>query len=165
MSSETWAHQEWLGFLQPSGLVVSAPALDRRWWGAQGLGSFADGRRCVVSDIADLTDAQLCVTFSPGWEELGLMPALTALLGSARRARGYGDFWQHCLVAEGAVDVAIDAVGLKPYDLAAVQVIVEEAGGTFTDREGIATYEHDTAVSSNGRLHAAVIEALAVRDP
>ena len=57
------------------------------------------------------------------------------------------------LVAEGAVDLAIDAVGLQPYDLAAVMVIVEEAGGTFTDRHGERTYEHDTAISSNGLLH------------
>jgi histidinol-phosphatase len=143
--------------------VVSAPAISRRWWAARGLGAFAGGRRCQVSDIADLADAQLCVTFSPGWEELGLMQPLMSLLGSARRARGFGDFWQHCLVAEGAVDVAIDAVGLKPYDLAAVKVIVEEAGGTFTDREGVATYEHDTAISSNGLLHRVVIEALTSR--
>jgi histidinol-phosphatase len=140
--------------------VVSAPAIGRRWWGAQGSGSFAGGRRCKVSDVADVTDAQLCVTFSPGWEELGLLQPLVTLLNSARRARGFGDFWQHCLVAEGAVDVAVDAVGLKPYDLAAVKVIVEEAGGTFTDRLGVATHEHDTAISSNGLLHAAVLDAL-----
>ena len=124
------------------------------------MGSFADGRRCQVSEIRALADAQLCVTFSAGWEELGLMPRLVTLLSSARRARGFGDFWQHCLVAEGAVDIAIDAVGVKPYDLAAVKVIVEEAGGTFTDREGVATHEHDTAISSNGLLHAAVLDAL-----
>ena len=141
--------------------VVSAPALGRRWWAARGLGSFADGRRCQVSDIDDFADAQLCVTFSPGWDELGLLETLVQLLSSARRARGFGDFWQHCLVAEGAVDVAIDAVGLKPYDLAAVKVVVEEAGGTFTDRHGVATHEHDTAISSNGLLHAAVVQALA----
>jgi len=141
--------------------VVSAPALSRRWWAARGLGSFADGRRCQVSDISELADAQLCVTFSPGWEELGLLEPLVKLLSSARRARGFGDFWQHCLVAEGAVDVAVDAVGLKPYDLAAVKVVVEEAGGTFTDRNGVATHEHDTAISSNGLLHDAVLAALA----
>jgi histidinol-phosphatase len=141
--------------------VVSAPALSRRWWAARGLGSFADGRRCHVSDIRELADAQLCVTFSPGWAELGLLEPLVKLLSSARRARGFGDFWQHCLVAEGAVDVAVDAVGLKPYDLAAVKVVVEEAGGTFTDRNGIATHEHDTAISSNGLLHDAVLAALA----
>src|SRR5688500_15712161 len=94
-----------------------------------------------------------------GGTRAGLVCGRPALLGSARRAGGFGDFWQHCLVAEGAVDVAIDAVGIKPYDLAAVKVIVEEAGGTFTDREGVATYEHDTAISSNGLLHAAVLAA------
>ena len=95
----------------------------------------------------------MCVTFSPGWDELGLTQRSCRCCGSARRARGFGDFWQHCLVAEGAVDVAIDAVGVEPYDLAAVKVIVEEAGGTFTDRHGVATHEHDTAISSNGLLH------------
>jgi len=75
----------------------------------------------------------------------------------AYRARGFGDFWQHMLVAEGAIDVAVDAVGLQPYDLAAVMVVVEEAGGTFTDRLGERTYLSDTAVSSNGLLHDQVV--------
>ncbi|MFM7045891.1 MAG: inositol monophosphatase family protein, partial [Ilumatobacteraceae bacterium] len=69
------------------------------------------------------------------------------------RARGFGDFWQHMLVAEGAVDIAVDAIGLEPYDLAAVMVVVEEAGGRFTDRAGTRTFEHDSAISSNGLLH------------
>ncbi len=140
--------------------VVSAPALGRRWWARRGLGSFADGRRCQVSDVADLADAQMCVTFSRGWDEVGRTSALVELLQSTRRARGMGDFWQHCLVAEGAMDVAIDAVGVMPYDLAAVKVIVEEAGGMFTDRNGVVTHEHDTAISSNGLLHDTVIGRL-----
>jgi histidinol-phosphatase len=140
--------------------VVSAPALARRWWAASGGGSFANGRRCRVSDVSSLADAQVCVTFNDGWDHLGLTSNLVALLQQARRARGFGDFWQHCLVAEGAVDVAVDAVGVKPHDIAAVRLIVEEAGGTFTDRFGAATHESDTAVSSNGRLHDAVIAAL-----
>jgi histidinol-phosphatase len=140
--------------------VVSAPALGRRWWAARGEGAFAGGRRCRVSDVSSLTDAQVCVTFNDGWDALGLTPNLVSLLQQARRARGFGDFWQHCLVAEGAVDVAIDAVGVKLYDIAAVRLIVEEAGGTFTDRTGAATHESDTAISSNGRLHGEVIAAL-----
>ena len=140
--------------------VVSAPALGRRWWAATGQGSFANGRRCQVSDVSSIADAQVCVTFNDGWDHLGLTPNLVALLQQARRARGFGDFWQHCLVAEGAVDVAIDAVGVKPYDIAAVRLVVEEAGGTFTDRFGTVTHESDTAVSSNGRLHDTVIAAL-----
>ncbi|MEP7045692.1 MAG: inositol monophosphatase family protein [Ilumatobacteraceae bacterium] len=133
--------------------VVSAPSLGRRWWAAGGLGAFADGRACHVSTVAELGEAQVCVTFSKGWDEAGLTGELVALQQAAYRARGFGDFWQHMLVAEGAIDLAIDAIGLAPYDLAAVMVIVEEAGGTFTDRHGERTYLHDTAVSSNGLLH------------
>jgi histidinol-phosphatase len=133
--------------------VISAPALGRRWWAAKGLGAFADGRQCHVSTVAQLGEAQVCVTFSSGWDEAGLTNNLVALQQSAYRARGFGDFWQHMLVAEGAIDLAIDAIGLAPYDLAAVMVVVEEAGGTFTDRHGERTYLNDSAVSSNGLLH------------
>ena len=133
--------------------VVSAPALTRRWWAASGLGAFADGRECHVSTVAQLDEAQICVTYSSGWDEAGLTGDLVALQRGAYRARGFGDFWQHMLVAEGAIDLAIDAIGLAPYDLAAVMVVVEEAGGSFTDRHGERTYLSDSAVSSNGLLH------------
>jgi histidinol-phosphatase len=141
--------------------VVSAPALRRRWWATREGGAFADGARCRVSEVATVEDAQLSITFNDGWDRLGLTPALVDLARRARRPRGFGDFWQHCLVAEGAVDAAIDAVGVKPHDLAAVRLIVEEAGGTFTDRNGTSTHDSDTAISSNGRLHAEVLAALA----
>jgi len=118
-----------------------------------------------VSRVDRLEDAQVSVTFNDGWEALGLTGRLVALQQRARRARGFGDFWQHVLVAEGAVDVAVDAVGVAPYDLAAVRLIVEEAGGTFTDRHGEATHEHDTAISSNGVLHAETIRWLSAPTP
>jgi histidinol-phosphatase len=140
--------------------VVSAPALGRRWWAARDEGAYADGRRCQVSDVADLAEAQVNVTFSSGWEAVSKTGALVELLQRARRARGFGDFWQHCLVAEGALDVAVDAIGVRPYDIAAVRLIVEEAGGTFTDRHGEATHEHDSAISTNGVLHDEVIALL-----
>lgn len=133
--------------------AVSAPAMGRRWWAAKGHGAFADGRPCRVSSVATIEEAQVCVTFAHGWDELGLTGELVALQQRAYRARGFGDFWQHMLVAEGAVDIAIDAIGLEPYDLAAVMVVVEEAGGRFTDRAGTRTFEHDSAISSNGLLH------------
>ena len=133
--------------------VVSAPAMGRKWWAARGLGAFADGKRCQVSTVARLDEAQVSVTFSPGWDMLGLTDELVRLQQQAYRARGFGDFWQHMLVAEGAVDLAVDAVGLQPYDLAAVMVVVEEAGGMFTDRQGVRTFMSDTAISSNGLLH------------
>lgn len=137
--------------------VVSAPALGRRWWGGFGLGAtmsvFDDERPIVVSTVDDLAEAQVSITHSAGWDALGLTPALVRLQQRARRSRGIGDFWQHMLVAEGAIDLAVDAVGLQSYDLAAVMVVVEEAGGTFTDRMGVRTFESDTAISSNGLLH------------
>ncbi len=140
--------------------VVSAPALGHRWWATAGGGAFANGRRCRVSTVDDLSDAQVSITFNDGWDRLGLTGALVSLLQGARRARGFGDFWQHCLVAEGALDLAVDAVGVNPYDIAPVRLIVEEAGGRFTDRHGVATHEEPTAISSNGLLHDQVIAVL-----
>ena len=145
--------------------VVSAPAMGRRWWAARGLGAFVEStlrggtpvqRPCRVSAVAALDEAQVSITFAKGWDDLGLTGELVSLQQRARRARGFGDFWQHMLVAEGAVDLAVDAVGLMPYDVAAVQVVVEEAGGTFTDRHGVRTFESDTAISSNGLLHGLI---------
>ncbi len=138
--------------------VVSAPAMGRRWSAARGLGAVAHtdigpDRPCRVSSVAAIGEAQVCVTFSSGWDELRLTDELVKLQTTAYRARGFGDFWQHMLVAEGAIDLAVDAVGVAPYDLAAVMVVVEEAGGTFTDRHGVRTYLNDSAVSSNGLLH------------
>ena len=140
--------------------VVSAPAMGRRWWASHGDGAYADGRRCRVSDVDELADAQVSVTFSSGWEQLGLTGELVAVLQEARRARGFGDFWQHCLVAEGALDLAIDAIGVAPYDIAAVRLIVDEAGGRFTDRHGNSTHHDPSGISTNGLLHDRVITRL-----
>lgn len=136
--------------------VVSAPAMGLRWWAATGLGAFADDRPCRVSNVSSIGEAQVSVTFSAGWDALGLTGELVHLQQRAYRARGFGDFWQHMLVAEGAIDLAVDAVGVAPYDLAACMVVVEEAGGKFTDRHGVRTFTNDSAISSNGRLHAEV---------
>ena len=145
--------------------VVTAPALGRRWWGGHGLGAHVAAlgitRSMSVSNVNELEQAQVCITYNSGWDDLGLTNALVGLQGQARRPRGMGDFWQHMLVAEGAVDLAIDAVGVAPYDIAAVKPIVEAAGGILTDRFGEPTYEHDTAISSNGHLHHLALAALA----
>jgi histidinol-phosphatase len=76
------------------------------------------------------------------------------------RVRNYGDFWQHMLVAEGALDVSVDAIGLKPYDIAALVPIVEAAGAAWSDRFGAAQWRGDTIVCANTHLHAAVIAQL-----
>jgi histidinol-phosphatase len=132
--------------------VVSAPALHRRWWAERGEGAHANGDVVRVSRIARPEDAVL--TFA-------LEQSLPSLAGRAWHARGYGDFWSHMLVAEGAVVGAIDAIGVSLWDLAAVQVIVEEAGGTFTDFAGEHRVDGGSAISSNGLLHADLLEAVA----
>jgi histidinol-phosphatase len=131
--------------------VVSAPALGRRWWAERGGGAYADGDRVHVSAIHRVEDAVLC---------FALEHPLPGLAQQAWHARAYGDFWAHMLVAEGAADGAIDSVGVSLWDLAAVQVIVEEAGGTFTDYGGRRRADGGSAVSSNGRLHEALLRAV-----
>ena len=131
--------------------VVSAPALGRRWWAERGTGAYADGDRVHVSAISRVEDAVLC---------FALEHPLPSLALQAWHARAYGDFWAHMLVAEGAADGAIDAVGVSLWDLAAVQVIVEEAGGTFTDFGGECRADGGSAISSNGRLHEALLHAV-----
>jgi len=132
--------------------VVSAPALGKRWWAARGAGSFADGERMRVSSVARVEEAVLC---------FALDRQLPAIANRAWHVRGFGDFWAHMLVAEGAADCAVDAVGVSEWDLAAVQVIVEEAGGRFSDVAGEARFDSRSAITSNGLLHEQMLAALA----
>jgi histidinol-phosphatase len=140
--------------------VVSAPALGRRWWAARGQGAFADGRPIRVSEVAAVADAQLSYDSVQGWEPFGLGTRFLDLARRCWRSRGLGDFWSHVLVAEGAVDIAAEPE-VSVWDVAAVQVIVEEAGGRFTDLAGSARPDGGSAVSTNGLLHDEVLAALA----
>jgi histidinol-phosphatase len=144
--------------------VVSAPALGRRWWAARGAGAFAgspgtSGAPIRVSAVAALGDAQLTYSSLSGWAARGGAAGVVALAGRCGRSRAFGDFWSHVLVAEGACDIGLDPE-VSLWDLAALQVIVEEAGGTFTDLDGVARADGGSAVSSNGLLHRVTLEAL-----
>jgi histidinol-phosphatase len=132
--------------------VVSAPALDRRWWAEREHGAFADGEPIHVSSIERIEDAVLC---------LQLEAAPAGLVERCWHARSFGDFWAHMLVAEGAVDGAADAVGVSVWDMAAVQVIVEEAGGRFSDLTGVPRPDGRGGVTSNGLLHDELLRGLA----
>jgi len=136
--------------------VVAMPALGRRWWARRGAGAFADGRRVAVSSVAALADAQMCWSGIESWDEVGRADAVLALCRSCWRTRGIGDAWQYMLVAEGAAEVALDPV-VSLWDLAAVKVIVEEAGGRFTDFAGTPTAAGGDGLATNGLLHAAVL--------
>jgi len=139
--------------------VVSAPALGRRWWAASGEGAFADGSPIRVSAVGTLGDAMLSYASLSGWEERGLGEAFIGLARRCWRTRALGDFWSHVLVAEGSVDLAVEPE-VSLWDLAPLKLIVEEAGGRFTDLAGTPTDDGGSAVSSNGVLHDEVLAAL-----
>jgi histidinol-phosphatase len=155
---------------KPTVGVVSAPALGRRWWASAGGGAFAGNpanpdhpagaiRRISVSGVSHLSDACLSTTELSTWAELGALPRYLDLAGRCWVVRAFGDFWQHVLVAEGAIDLGIDAEA-NTWDLAALQLIVTEAGGTFTDLGGTARFDGGSGISSNGALHDAALAQL-----
>lgn len=141
--------------------VVSAPALGRRWWAARGEGAFmlepwSDApRRLQVSGVSQLADASFAFSDAVGWSERSAN-GFDALVNGTWRQRGYGDFWSHLLVAEGAVDVAAEPY-LATHDMAAFVPIVEEAGGRVTGYNGDSPFATGSAVSTNGVLHDEVI--------
>jgi histidinol-phosphatase len=145
--------------------VVTAPALGRRWWAATGGGawtgkSLSNASRCRVSGVTKLADASFSYSGVGGWEETGRLGGFLSLSRAVWRTRGFGDFWSHMLVAEGAVDISAEP-DVSLWDLAALQVIVEEAGGRFTSLAGEATPDGGSAVCTNGHLHDEVLALLA----
>jgi histidinol-phosphatase len=144
--------------------VVSAPALGSRWDGVRGGVAHQDGRVIRVSDTATLADAQVTFGGLAYFGDQQLEGAVTALTAATRRQRGFGDFWQHCLVAAGACDIAVEAE-VNLWDLAAVKVVVEAAGGRFTDLDGRVTADGGSAIATNGRLHDEVLRVVAEARP
>jgi histidinol-phosphatase len=142
--------------------VVSAPALGRRWWAARGHGAFADGKPISVSQVSRLADAHLSYSSLTGWEQQGRLEGLLQLSRDCWRTRAFGDFWSHVLVAEGAVDASFEPE-VSLWDLAPLQVIVEEAGGRFSTLEGEARPDGGSCVCSNGLLHDEVLAGLRAR--
>ncbi|MBV8860864.1 MAG: histidinol-phosphatase [Mycobacterium sp.] len=145
--------------------VVSAPALQRRWWAASGAGAFATvgdsaAHRLSVSSVAQLDSASLSFSSLSGWAQLGLRDRFVELTDAVWRVRAYGDFLSYCLVAEGAVDIAVEPE-VSVWDLAPLDVLVREAGGTFTSLGGTAGPHGGSAVATNGLLHDQVLSRLA----
>lgn len=145
--------------------VASAPALGRRWWAAEHDATWtsavgiSEPWRITVSGVTDLADAYLSTTNLASWVKYHSRQAYLALVDQCWENRAFGDFWQHCLVAEGALDLAAEPV-VSPWDLAALKIIVERAGGRFTDLTGAPRHDGGSALSSNGRLHDAALELL-----
>jgi len=140
--------------------VVSAPALGRRWWAGRGTGAWTsdlDGsvRRCQVSQVSSLGDAYLSYSGLSGWSGPGFLDLTTRVW----RTRAMGDFWSHVLVAEGAIDVSCEPE-VSLWDIAPLQVVVEEAGGRFTDLAGEARPDRGSILCTNDLLHDAALALL-----
>jgi histidinol-phosphatase len=143
--------------------VVSAPAMGRRWWASPEDGAHTqdvDGshRPIAVSSVKDISDASFSYSDQVGWDALG-SDVLSRITSSVWRSRGYGDFWSHLLVAEGAVDIAIEPE-LQSYDMAAFIAIVQAAGGKVTGSAGQDPLVAGHAVTSNGLLHEALLDLI-----
>lgn len=170
---------------EPVVAVVSAPALQRRWWARRGGGAYAgvtggdtvtgggtatgglagrSGRRLAVSRVARLEQAFFSYSSLSGWRAADRRAAVLELLDTVWRSRAFGDFWSYLLVAEGAVDLAAEPE-VSRWDLAAVCLLVTEAGGRFTDLAGAAGPGGGSALASNGLLHAAAQRILSSQIP
>lgn len=152
--------------------VVSAPALGRRWWGATGLGAYVDEdpasgdtateRRIQVSGTGELAEASLIYNSLKGWDDAGRLSQLVDLSRAVWRTRAIGEVWAYMLVAEGAADIAGE-FDLQPYDMAAIEPIIREAGGRFSSADGEEGPWHGSALATNGMLHDQVLGIIASR--
>ena len=143
--------------------VASAPAIAHRWWAARGHGSWTTRpgvslHRNTVSGVASIGDASLSYSELSDWG--GTTAQFQRLCASTWRTRAYGDFWSHLLVAEGAVDISAEPE-ISLWDVAALVVIVEEAGGRVTAIDGSASPAGSSIVCTNALLHDAVLAHLA----
>ncbi len=137
--------------------VVSAPMLNRRWWAMTGGGTWTGksllrASACQVSDVSRIEDASLSYSSLSGWDERGRLDDFLSLSRRCWRTRAYGDFWSYMLVAEGAVDIATEPQ-LELYDMAALDIIVREAGGVFTSLDGEPGPTGGSALATNAKLH------------
>lgn len=144
--------------------LVSAPALGLRWHAARGHGAFCGPRLLRVSDVGAMERSQVFHSDLRFVNGLSMPPGLPLLIARCRRSRGFGDFYQHLLVAEGAGEVAVDPV-MKPWDISPLQVIIEEAGGRATTLDGERSIYGGSLVSSNGIVHAEALDILRSQAP
>lgn len=148
--------------------VVSAPALNRRWWAARGTGawtgrSLSAARRLSVSKVTELGDASLSYSSIGGWAEIDRRENFLDLESKVWRSRAFGDFWSYMLLAEGSVDIACEPE-LQLYDMAALVPVVVEAGGRFSSVAGVDGPFGGNALATNGHLHEQVLDVLTPRD-
>ncbi|OAR25013.1 histidinol-phosphatase [Streptomyces sp. ERV7] len=148
--------------------VVSAPALNRRWWAAKGHGAYtgrslSQASRLRVSSVSRLSDASFAYSSLSGWEERGKLDDFLDLTRACWRTRAYGDFWPYMMVAEGSVDICAEPE-LSLWDMAANVIVVQEAGGVFTGLDGLEGPHSGNAAASNGLLHDELLNHVGTAD-
>jgi histidinol-phosphatase len=140
--------------------MASASALGARWWAYRGEGAYRNGKRIHVSNVDTLAKAMIFTTGTGPKKDPAMRAKLRLLADTAKSGRAIGGFWQHMLVAEGAIEVAVDLTS-QAWDLAPLGIIVEEAGGRSTSVSGERTIYSGELVSTNGKLHDKVLKILA----
>ncbi len=139
--------------------MVSAPALGTRWSAYRGEGAFRNGQKIQVSSVAKLRESMIFTTGTGPKKDATDRATLRRLSDAARNSRALGGFWQHMLVAEGAIEAAVDWTSM-PWDLAPLGLIVEEAGGKSTNVHGKRTIYDGRFISTNGKIHDEVLGLL-----
>lgn len=136
--------------------VIVVPAVGEALWAGRGLGAFHDGRPCSVSAVSSMADAYVTTSSYSHWPE----PALLAVRRSGAAMRTWGDGYGYLLVATGRMEAMVDPA-VAPYDVAAMPVILAEAGGRFSDLDGNEGFEGGSGVATNGLLHEELLGLLA----
>lgn len=142
--------------------VVWNPVSGELYTARRGEGAHLNGERIHVSDFDSMKDATVLHSGLNLVREAGYWDGLVRLFDVAARTRGFGDYWGYGLVAEGKAEIYVE-VDLKPWDVAPVKILVEEAGGRLTDFAGRPTIYDGTVLATNGRLHAQALRLLTGR--
>lgn len=133
--------------------ISNAPVMQERLYAERGAGAFMNGERIHVSEVSEISEAMVCHGGLDTFDEGALQ-----LIRDTYRSRGFGDYYIFHLLASGSADIAIEAADLAPWDISALVVIVEEAGGTITDMSGNPLEQRQTKViATNGVLHDTVL--------
>jgi histidinol-phosphatase len=144
---------------QPIAGVAYEPVIDRTWRALQGDGAFRDDQRIHVSRIARLDESVMFYSSLAWFVKAGRHNHFLQLVAKTQRQRGFGDYYGHLLVAQGAGEFMVEH-GVHAWDVAALKVIVEEAGGRFSDWGGTPTIHTPDCLASNGLTHDAVLAIL-----
>jgi histidinol-phosphatase len=139
--------------------VSYAPADGQLFRALRGDGTYKNDRRVRVSDVATLDRALACYSGARFFQDAGKERQFLNMVRGVEGARGYGDYYGFVLVAQGSSDLMVD-YGVHEWDIAGLKVIVEEAGGRFTDWDGGSDLRRPDCVASNGKLHDAALAIL-----